>query len=370
MASLRLIACALALAACYDVPRPECGFQCGPADECPDGYSCLGNRCRLDSDRQFSCPEIEDPSIADTTPPAVMARAPSPGEIDVALDTHILVTFDEEVTGVDETTFGLANDSLFTMGVVTVASPLRAFRFSPDRPLEVNSVYEVVLGTAIRDLAGNRLAETRWTFATIEDRTGPVLIASMPVDGATNASPFGITLNFDEPVAGISSSSVRVEKAGVPVPTTFTMPFPSIVSVSPVDPLESETLYTIVLTSGITDVPGNPFIPRTLSFTTRDTIPPSITTRAPLPDATGVPIDTTIAVTFSEGVDVDGFSVRLFAGATLVPTTFVYDGISTLTLTPTALLDPSTVYTVSFMTIHDLAGNPATFPSYTFTTAP
>ena len=26
--------------ACYDVPRPDCGFVCGPDSACPDGYTC------------------------------------------------------------------------------------------------------------------------------------------------------------------------------------------------------------------------------------------------------------------------------------------------------------------------------------------
>ena len=35
------------IAACYDVPAPDCGFLCGPNNACPDGYSCTPvQRCR------------------------------------------------------------------------------------------------------------------------------------------------------------------------------------------------------------------------------------------------------------------------------------------------------------------------------------
>ncbi len=28
------------IVACYNVPRPDCGFVCGPESACPDGYTC------------------------------------------------------------------------------------------------------------------------------------------------------------------------------------------------------------------------------------------------------------------------------------------------------------------------------------------
>ena len=37
------------LTACYDVPRPACGFVCGPDGACPDGYRCAADRsCHRD----------------------------------------------------------------------------------------------------------------------------------------------------------------------------------------------------------------------------------------------------------------------------------------------------------------------------------
>jgi len=28
------------VAACYEIPKPDCGFVCGPASACPDSYTC------------------------------------------------------------------------------------------------------------------------------------------------------------------------------------------------------------------------------------------------------------------------------------------------------------------------------------------
>jgi hypothetical protein len=40
----------LALPGCYDVPKPQCGFRCGPDESCPEDYTCdhADGRCHLD----------------------------------------------------------------------------------------------------------------------------------------------------------------------------------------------------------------------------------------------------------------------------------------------------------------------------------
>ena len=35
--------------ACYETPRPECAFLCGPEEGCPEGYSCDEGWCKLDT---------------------------------------------------------------------------------------------------------------------------------------------------------------------------------------------------------------------------------------------------------------------------------------------------------------------------------
>lgn len=294
------------------------------------------------------------------------------GEIDVALDTVVLVTFDEAVFDVTEATFGVSTDTGFVMGEVTIASPGRAFRFTPDRDLVVNKVYEVVLGSAIQDTSGNRLVETRWTFSTIEDRTGPMILASTPADGAMNVPVIGdLSVSFDEPVMGVDMSSVRLEQNGAVIPTALSMPLSHVVNLV-TDPLVGETTYTIVLTDQITDLPGNPITPTTISFTTRETTPPAIVNRVPAPDATSVDIDTTIAITFSEQVDAP--SIDLLISGVSVDAEYTDelhgDGTYTFTITPLAALAPDAVYTVRIGMVRDLVNNAATFPDYTFTTAP
>ena len=67
---MRRLACLgifAAWVACYDEPKPACGFRCGPAQECPDGYTCADDgRChRTGSDPTLVCGSI-DAAIPDS----------------------------------------------------------------------------------------------------------------------------------------------------------------------------------------------------------------------------------------------------------------------------------------------------------------
>ncbi|HYU14947.1 MAG TPA: hypothetical protein VEL05_02700 [Candidatus Acidoferrum sp.] len=58
---------------CYENPRPPCAFACGPADDCPAGYSCRADTwCKRDDiPDDFTC----GPPILDAAPPAADASA-------------------------------------------------------------------------------------------------------------------------------------------------------------------------------------------------------------------------------------------------------------------------------------------------------
>ena len=45
-----LLTLTLLASACYETPRPDCAFECGPDESCPEGYSCEDESgwCKLD----------------------------------------------------------------------------------------------------------------------------------------------------------------------------------------------------------------------------------------------------------------------------------------------------------------------------------
>ena len=58
--------------ACYTVPRPDCGFVCGPGNACPDGYTCADDhRChRIGAPADLMCTTVDAPLPVDAGPDA------------------------------------------------------------------------------------------------------------------------------------------------------------------------------------------------------------------------------------------------------------------------------------------------------------
>ena len=108
-----------------------------------------------------------------------------------------------------------------------------------------------------------------------------------------------------------------------------------------------------------------------------DTLPPSVESTTPSRGATGVPVNTTVGVTFSEPMDaasVNATTVQLQDGATPVSASVTYDaGTRTATLTPATGLSYARTYTVRIAGgvsgVHDASGNaPAADDTWTFVT--
>jgi hypothetical protein len=103
-----------------------------------------------------------------------------------------------------------------------------------------------------------------------------------------------------------------------------------------------------------------------------DTTPPTVTTRNPVIDATGVAVGSTVTATFSEAVSgVSGSTFTLTGPGGAVAASVSYSGGTlTATLDPNANLSPNTTYTAHLSAgITDLAGNQLAPVDWSFTTA-
>nr|WP_253942430.1 DUF4082 domain-containing protein [Nocardioides sp. zg-1230] len=102
-----------------------------------------------------------------------------------------------------------------------------------------------------------------------------------------------------------------------------------------------------------------------------DTTPPTVSSRVPAADATGVPVGVRPSVTFNELVTGSSVSMALrTSGGQTVPATTAYDvGTSTMTLTPAADLTYTSSYTVEVSGARDTSGNTMAPVSWSFQTA-
>jgi hypothetical protein len=102
-----------------------------------------------------------------------------------------------------------------------------------------------------------------------------------------------------------------------------------------------------------------------------DTTPPVVTAKTPASGATSVPTGTRVTATFSEPVQPATISMTLQAtGGAAVAGGTAYDSASqTATFTPGAALQNSTAYTATVSGASDLAGNPMSPVTWSFTTA-
>lgn len=104
-------------------------------------------------------------------------------------------------------------------------------------------------------------------------------------------------------------------------------------------------------------------------FVASENAPPSAVTTSPLPNASGVPVDTTVSVVFSKALAPASiqFTMETAGGAAVAGTTG-YDSLTkTVTFTPAQPLEPAQRYTAS-VTATDAGGIPTETPvTWTFT---
>ena len=327
----------------------------------------------------------------DITPPLISTVSPLNGATGVATATMVTATFNEAInsSSVTGTTFQLrdASNNLVPASVSTSSGQIT---LDPISALAGSTVYTATItggASGIKDLAGNALAGNySWSFATVAvDNTPPAITSVSPVNGATGVSTgANIIANFSEAVnaSTVTTTTFQLRDAGNNLITASISTSSGQITLDPASTLAGSAIYTATITggaSGVKDLAGNALASNySWSFTTAavDNTPPIVTSVSPSNGATGVSTGTTVIANFSEAINASTVTTSTFqlrnSSNTLITATVSTSG-NQITLTPSAALAGSTVYTATITGgasgVKDLAGNAlASNYSWSFTT--
>ncbi len=177
-----------------------------------------------------------------------------------------------------------------------------------------------------------------------------------------------MTLTFSE---AMDTSSLAVSFEPAAEVTVTWSAGNTVATVTPSAPLEPSTAWLVSI--GASDVAGNA-MKTSLTFSTAaapDTMAPTVAVTAPAPNATAVPTNAGLSITFSEAMQKSTVDAA-FSISPAVAGTALWDASDSLrTFQPSAPLAASTQYTVTVgVAAKDAAGNALAAPfSFTFTTA-
>jgi methionine-rich copper-binding protein CopC len=198
--------------------------------------------------------------------------------------------------------------------------------------------------------------------------TAPTVTATSPGKDATKVSVgTAITVTFSQAMDNttITSQTFQVKQGDVVVTGTLTFGPGNTATFTPTDPLEGDSPFTVTLGTGIHDAGGTALASAfAWSFTTGatpDTTAPIVTSTSPVADSKDIAVNTKITVMFSEAMDpltINGTTITVKFGNTVVAGTVTYGTGNTATFTPTSALPGNTLVTVSVSTgVKDPSGN-------------
>jgi ABC-type oligopeptide transport system substrate-binding subunit len=325
-----------------------------------------------------------DVVVFDTTPPTITGTTHTNGTTGVPINTAVVVTFSESMDPqtITNTNFTL-NETLSGNAVAgSVSYSGVSAVFTPLDPLTHDTKYTVsVKGTpsGVKDLAGNLMASDfviSWTTGAAPDTTAPTVTGTIHRNGQTNVAintSVGVTFSEGMDPLTITNANFTLNETVSGNAVAGVVSYSGVSAVfSPLDPLIYDTQYTVTvkgLPSGVKDLAGNlmasDFV---ISWTTGaapDTTAPTVTGTINTNGATDVPINTSVGVTFSEGMDPltitnANFTLNETVTGNAVAGVVSYSGVSAV-FTPLDPLIYDTQYTVTVKGtpsgVKDLASN-------------
>ena len=327
------------------------------------------------------------------TPPTVISTVPLNMATGVPTNQAISATFSVAMdpASTEGSSFLVRDpDGTVIAGTATYVAAGSVVTFVPAALLQANAVYTATITTGAMDLAGTPLAQDYvWKFTTAAAIviTPPTVISTIPANLATNvplAQVVSATFSKAMNPATINAATFSLTGPGATIVPGL-VAYASVgntLTFTPAANLPASTLFTATITTGVTDLAGNPMAHNyTWTFTTGTgvvVVPPELVSTIPANHAIDVPLNQAISGTFTEAMNpltLTTATVQLTGpGGTTVAGTVSYDPINFIvTITPTLPLIAATTYTATITNgatdlVGDPLGNTGAPDPWTFTT--
>ena len=324
--------------------------------------------------------------------PTVVSTTPGCGVVSVPVGLkEITVAFSAamKASTINSTSFTVAGPGTTAIpGAVAYIAASDSAQFTPVNPLPANTFITITVGPPAMSALGAPVVPFSCGFTTAVAPVPPTVTTLAPTCSATGV-PINqkVAVTFSEamdPATIIAANLYLTGPGTTPITGAVTYAAASnIATITPGATLPTSTLITVMVTTGVKDLAGDPMASNfTCSFTTAAAVtktPPTVISTIPTCNATDVASNTTVQAVFSEPMDPLTINSSTF---TLAPTaaltadvsgTVAYAGTAnTAFFYPTNNLAVSTSYTLTVTTgAEDLAGNALAEPfSCPFTTGP
>lgn len=285
---------------------------------------------------------------------------PGAGSSAIPVDSWITAQFSGSLNSatVNSSTIYLRHSGSSSNLPITVSynSTNRTVTIIPSAQLFYGTEYRVYVSSNVKDANGRNLTATNWAFTTMNndlriiERTPDSWAANVPVN-----TDIRLKFSTNMRAATINSSTIYLRRSGSSSNISATVSYNSstrTVVLTPGYDLEYDKIYTVYVTGGVQDSGYNPLSPLSWSFTTASEQYVRITGRSPGINATNVPVDTNITISFSRAIDsatINNNTVYLCPEGTnsKIAANLSYNSSSRLvTLTPVSKLQYNTAYLV------------------------
>ena len=208
-------------------------------------------------------------AATNTTPPTVISTIPLNGATGVPLNQIVSATFSTAMNPatINSATFTLTGPGATAVsGLLAYAAIGNTLTFTPTANLAPSTLYTATITTGAKDLSGNALASNYvWTFTTgtAVVVTPPEIVSTVPANAATNV-PLNqaISATFSEAMNPLTITTATFQVTG-PGGTAIagTVSYDAINFIATFTPtalLTASSNYIATITSGATDLTGNP----------------------------------------------------------------------------------------------------------------